>query len=367
MTYESQLYSDLEALIASTNAFVAKDYQLHGRKYRLYDYLLPNWTEFHMPGGLDARGTVFDVTDAKPTLVCLPPQKFFNYAEGGVDHMRAQVGIVMDKRDGSLMSTYTAPDGSVQLKSRGTMDQTGDQVADAMRWLERNSEFKRAIHALTVSGYTVNMEWTSPLNRIVIPYQQPELSILSLRSTVDGHTVSPDQIDVYPDWLVDYYQAHGQTPNQIHDLALTLTDTEGSVVQLIGDDGTYYVKCKSSRYTLMHKNKDSICNPRALFELVLSGGSDDIRDLLREDTVAQNLVNQTEAHVFPVHNQICFDIDQFHCDHGHLDRKSYAMLAKQKHDTIVPLLMNRYLGKPADVKRFMIANYDRYRVKEYSF
>ena len=360
MNYSQSLYAQLDQLVKTSTTYFFKDVQLpQGQVMRIFNYRLASWTEFQQGGALDARGTMFDITvPTNPRLVCLPPQKFFNYGEGTIDHSAATVGIIMDKRDGSLISTYTDDTGQLRLKSKGAL--WSDQAVAATKWLDGEPEFKSWLTMMDASGHTVNMEWTSPLNRIVVAYATQELRVLNLRNRNTGATTCPKWIHgVDRQRLVDYTEQVITAP-EVYERALVLTEGEGYVVEMLVDNHTYYVKCKSLHYLMLHKLKDNITNPRALYELVLNDGSDDIRELLASDEVAMSMVRLMEAHVFPIYNGICDKLEQWHAAHAHLDRKSYAIKCKAEHPTIMHLFMMKYVGNEYDVKQFMIKNFDMY-------
>lgn len=364
MTYCIDLWNNLESLVKGTDAFYSKDFELDSQIFRIYSYRLASWSEFQLPNALDARGVMFDVTDVSaPRLVCLPQQKCFNFSEGTVDHDVCKIALVMDKRDGSLISSYIDQRGVLRLKSKASL--FSQQAIDSQKWLNANPELRQQIMQAEMDGYTVNMEWTSPENRIVVPYSSPELRVLNIRNRNNGETVTPGHPRMQPfsQWLVDHWYLDSETlPSQAEKSALVLQEGEGYVVELLPPEGgKYFVKCKSEKYVLLHRNKDSINHVRSLFELAVNEGTDDIKELFATDAAAIELVEKMENHVFPIYNSICRRVDDFWQTNRTLDRKEYAILATQTNQDIMSLLMNRYIGREVDVKSFMIKNYDTYR------
>ena len=106
----TQLYQDLVTLCEKNKEFFYKDVQLESIKYRIFNYNLCSYEQFHRhPSALNCRGTMFNITDSETIrLVSLPPEKFFNYEEGDGRRIHAPnaFGIQMEKLDGSLISTY---------------------------------------------------------------------------------------------------------------------------------------------------------------------------------------------------------------------------------------------------------------------
>ena len=135
-----QLYDDLVSLCSPNSGFYYKDVQLDSAKYRIFNYNLCSYEQFQMKSALNCRGIMFDITDLENVrLVCLPPEKFFNYEEGDGKniHSLGTFGIQMEKLDGSLISTYLHTNDQGQqifkLKSKASLIST--QATEAMNLL----------------------------------------------------------------------------------------------------------------------------------------------------------------------------------------------------------------------------------------
>lgn len=123
--FASQMYQDLISLCKNNEGFFYKDAQLDSIKYRIFNYHLCSYEQFHnYPSALNCRGTMFNITDQENVrLVCLPPEKFFNYEEGDGHRIHASgiFGVQMEKLDGSLISTYLHPIDGIRLKSKAAL------------------------------------------------------------------------------------------------------------------------------------------------------------------------------------------------------------------------------------------------------
>jgi T4 RnlA family RNA ligase len=120
---QQKLYDNLIALTKANEAFYYQDFELDGKKYRIFNYRLASYTDFQQPGALECRGVMFEVQDEVAVrLASLPMEKFFNLNENPMTMNLdlTQVVRIEEKADGSLMSTYIHND-QLRLKSKGSL------------------------------------------------------------------------------------------------------------------------------------------------------------------------------------------------------------------------------------------------------
>lgn len=365
--FAEKTYVELVDLINKNDSFFFKDFELDGKKYRIFNYRLATWSLFLEPSALNCRGTMFDVTDEKNVkLVSLPPEKFFNYEEGGVDHTSGKLGVKMNKLDGSLISTYIHNE-ELYLKSKGSL--FSEQANDAMKLLgkEQNIEYKNQLENLSKLGYTVSLEYTAPHNRIVIPYQKEELTVLSVRNHKDGKNYYGLRLielldnlggfDKIKENIVSFESLKEQEINQLNfvDSIRQEQSGEGYVVEIILDSGDYYLtKIKNLKYIALHHTKDSVNSPRRLFEAIINEASDDLRSMFADDLYVLDKINEMESFVQPIYNHIVKTVEDFVLENKSLDRKTFAIKAKDEHSEYMGLIMNSYLDKENNYKEFAI-------------
>ena len=136
-----KLFEDLMSLCSQCNSFYFKDVKLDSIEYRIFNYNLCSYEQFHQyQSALNCRGTMFNITDLENVkLVSLPPEKFFNYEEGnGVQiHPLGTCRLQMEKLDGSLISTYLHTNNEneqvLRLKSKGSLK--SEQAEQSMNFL----------------------------------------------------------------------------------------------------------------------------------------------------------------------------------------------------------------------------------------
>ncbi len=364
MNFEQQTYNHLMNLISKNEAFFFKDFDLDNKTYRIMNYRLASWSLFQEPGALNCRGIMYDITDQNNVkLVSLPPEKFFNYEEGGVDHTKGKIGDKMVKMDGSLISSYIH-NGELYFKSKGSL--FSSQALDAMKFINReeNQNFKDEIFTLVKEGFTVNLEYTSPENRVVIPYQTEELTLLSARSHSTGENFFATKLknllrekNMFEtiNRMVHHESLHEHDIEQSKfvDNIRAEQDGEGYVVEIVLDDNnSYLTKIKNIKYIALHQTKDSVNSAKRLFEAIIEEASDDLRSMFADDPYVLNKVAEMEAKVQPIFNHIVKTVEDFHEANHELSRKDYAIKAQKEQPNFMGLLMNAYLKKPNDFKEF---------------
>jgi len=364
--YKTNLYNNLLNLANTNEAFFYKDYQLDHIYYRIFLYRLASYNDFLAPDALESRGIMFRIhEDEQPLeLVSLPMNKFFNDSENpftmGLDY--STIDQVMLKMDGSLMSTYLHND-KLMVKSKGAL--FSEHAINAMKWLDReeNSRFKEELEILTSWGYTINMEYTSPEPnmRIVIGYQEPKLTVLNIRNTDNGKYLSfiSDLHEAYTQirehWVDVIKVDNGiEFMNSISDM----TGIEGYVIRLKSGQ---FVKKKTKWYSALHHTKDSINNPRRLFECCLEETVDDLKSMFADDQYSISKILEMETFVSKTYNHLVKTSEDFYYDNKYLERKEFAIKAKseltQKEFSIVMLL---YSGKDFSYKDLMKKWYKDY-------
>lgn len=287
--------------------------------------------------------------DTPLRLAALPMHKFFNLHENPftMDLDLSTIKSVMIKEDGSLISSFLDHNFNLALKSKQHV--ASSQVQDAMIWLdlENNVGFKAAISKATMSGITVNMEWVAPSNRIVIGYKKSNLVVLNCRNIYTG-----EYVDI-PDYL-SQYAVKCVTVGDGKDFCATAVnevDKEGYVVTLA--DGTWF-KLKTSWYLTLHRVKDNATSPYGLFEAIINEASDDIRAMLFDDELIIRKLDLLESIVVHKFNHLVSTVENFYADHKALPRKEYMILAKNQNDNLMPLYVNKYLGREVSYKEFVL-------------
>lgn len=361
--FQTNLFNDLINLVASNEAFYKQEFMSNGHTYWIFNYRLASYTDFQAPSALEARGIMFEVNSAGELVEVksLPFFKFFNAFENpfvaNLDF--SDVSAIYVKADGSLMSTYVE-DSKLKLKSKGSI--TSEQALAAMNILTGNPTMYESLHASDVDGLTVNLEYTSPAHRIVLGYATPQLKVLNARSRETGSFVSYEE-------LVDRFGVDNVIERiDVDDTAKfcasidDMIDIEGYVIWM--NDGRI-VKRKCAWYLSLHHAKDSVNNPRRLFEAILDEGIDDLRSMFYTDVVAMKMIDEMQVKVDHLYNNMVKLVEEFYETNKHLDRKDYAIKGQTELERLYfGLAMTKYLDKPVDYKGFMKSKYKEFGVRD---
>jgi len=370
-SFQVTLWHDLMRLVNESEAFYFADQQNGDDWFRIFNYRLANYTEFTRPNGTECRGHTFRISeegyDAQPVaLVSLPMEKFWNLYEcpATMDLDLTTVTDIWHKMDGSLISTYLDSNGTMFLKSKGSL--ASDQALAAMAWLSWHPEFEAALHAWVSTGYTVNMEWCAPDNRIVIGYEEEGLRILNVRNNVTGEYVDQYTVeDAFGELAVDSVDVNQDflTIPEFIDMIPDMQQIEGFVVLL---ESGQRVKIKTLWYLALHRTKDNINSPRRLFEAVLEEATDDMRTLFHDDPLAIKTIQEMEEFVAEKYNHMVDTVERFYERNKDLERKEYAILGQQEFagTFYFSLAMNKYIEREFSYKEFLKGKWKQLGLKD---
>jgi RNA ligase len=359
MNYGQALYANLMQLVAANEAFYYVDADINGSLYRVFTYRLASYTDFLLPDALECRGHMFRLNGDSAELVSLPFEKFFNLNENPMtmDLDLSRVEFVHDKRDGSLISTYANDEGRVCLKSKTAL--ASDQALSAMGLMNRDWRLKHLLQNAVDAECTVIMEYTSPENRIVLPYQTDELRVLGARNNTNGEYVPYDELsDHFGDYMVEDYT---HMINYPADFIADIPNMKGIEGFVVGLPSGQRIKIKTDEYLSLHRAKDSVNSNKRLFEVCLNDASDDLRSLFHDDAYTLGRITEMEQIVGHAYNHMVSCVEQYHSENKDLDQKSYAIKGQQELDRLhFGLAMSKYHGKQVDYKQSLMRNFKKF-------
>jgi len=347
------LFNNLMKLSKDDNTPFYHSLQTYGDDYYLiFNYHFTDKDSWLLEDALESRGIMFEVTrDAKfIRIASRPMQKFFN--KGEVDFIEySKPAYVMDKVDGSLISSWKDATGKLQVKSKGSL--YSDHAIAAQEFLDEpgNAMMKTFLYRMEDEGYTVNMEWTSPdpKFRIVLHYEKPALIILNARHRETGEYYNQVELhDRMHSRMVELYLSN--------DILNDLEDQTGIEGYVVIDDKNNWYKLKTPWYLERHRAKDFINQPYAFVNLVLKEEADDVLGLvadqppLHEEMIALQHMIVTKA------NHFVNIVTKYYKENKDLSRKDYAIKAQEELVGFeFPLAMQYYVNESEpDWKGFLL-------------
>lgn len=371
--YQAKLFSNLNELVKTSEAFfVTKAVNpITETVFWMFNYRLPSYSDFQLPSAIEARGIMFEMNGDTPvSLASFPMFKFFNLHENPsvMDLDFDTINRVEVKADGSLISTYV-DNGGVYLKTKGSL--TSQQAVSSYEWIQHASQADlwASVQHLTLNGYTVNMEWTSPRNRIVLSYQEEQLFILNVRNNQTGVIYSSAEdlqrvcefnVSHLHNWWIDSVDITNMDKKQFISSIESMQGIEGFIVKF---DNGKWVKVKTTQYRNLHKTKDSINNDKDLYVCIVNETADELRSLFYDDEYALKRITVAEEHVSKHYNHMIHTVETFFEENKHLSRKDYAVKGQAELDKhLFVLAMEKYIGRDVDYKTSMIKSYDIYQL-----
>lgn len=372
MMYFQTLFDALMELCAPEDApFYFVDHILDGVSYRVFTYRLGQYSDFIKPYARECRGHMFRMRSNDPTavdrLVAMTMQKFFNLNENPLTmnlDLSKGAALIMDKEDGSLISSYFHGT-KLRLKSKTALE--SEQAVAAMSYLASNAALLAFVEVMTANDWTVNMEFTSPHYRIVVPHQAERLTVLNCRYMHDGRYMPYTSLKALmeakgcAEHLVKNHEVENlqEFINSVPDLN---TGVEGYVVQLI--EGETF-KIKTNGYIALHRLKDSIGSQKRLFEVVVNEAHDDAKASFADDAFILTQIAEMESKVAAIWTKLKTGPIAFHNANKALDRKSFAILGQEQLDRMYfGLAMTLYLDKEPNYKEWMLKHYKELGIKD---
>ncbi|QJT71760.1 RNA ligase [Shewanella phage Thanatos-1] len=242
-----------------------------GSKFRTFHYHFIDERRF-TDETREARGICFEMEGEIPLRVASRPFiRFDNWNSNTMNE--EEIDFMTLKVDGSIVSTYTDK-GHLKLKSNSSI--LSDVAALSMSVLLdiRHHALADRLKELDLYGLTVVMEFTSPKNKVVVDYTEPKLTVLAVRNKETGEEVPYNEIlkdPILRPYLVERFLVSVDTIDKIEGI-------EGYVIH----SGNKRFKKKTSWY--MKRHSAISMRPRAIYEAIAAGISDDIKEFVSEES-----------------------------------------------------------------------------------
>ena len=321
--------------------------------------------------------------------------KFMNIGEGCNQFNISEKDLLDNKKDliatlkidGSLLIRYVH-NGIVKWRTRGSLEvglDNKDEINDFIK------KYPKLNNPSLYNNVSLLFEWVSPKNQIVIKYESPDIflvgailyeantcwynnsfSLIKIKEN-DSRAISLEKISADLDVrCVPHFNLTNQ--KEIIDLISKLKtekEIEGYVIRLHQEQAL--VKIKSDHYFILHTLKSKLTT-ESLIDLWLSWGKPDYETFHSKFEAAYDF--ETWTTIIPaissiydgikVADAIINHIIKFVEENRHLQRKDFALMAKQKYQNeklsmCFSLLDNKPL-KNNPIKTFIMQNCKMYEL-----
>lgn len=236
-------------------------------------YNISNGESFRSPVEKEARGITFDDTGK---ILSRPLHKFFNLAERAevqpavLDWSKMVAGF--DKMDGSMISTGIYK-GQFFAKSKKSFK--SDVAVSAEGFVSKNQKYYEFTQYCSQANFTPIFEFTSPKHRIVLRYDDDNMTLLHVRHNITGEYLMPAEKEA----LAMRFDIPVNKPlfGEEFDLASllknlnTVEGIEGYVIQFVNGE---MIKIKTKWYMNLH-HAVSFVRERDIARLVVEEKLDD--------------------------------------------------------------------------------------------
>lgn len=272
-------------------------------------YMISGDDTFNDEWSRECRGITFCNDTGK--VIMRTMHKFFNMGERESTRREnlpwGQVTQIMDKRDGSMISGCFH-NGEILIKTKKSF--TSEVALMAKEFIETDFDdrtsprnYKGFIAECTGYGWTPSFEYTTPKQRIVLPYEADELVLLHVRDNVTGEYIpySGMTTDTVHGGMYDMDRVFNELSRLITEFVIPVVETkkivhsnpdidalvnflntaegiEGSIIQFHDGD---MVKLKTPWYLKLHRAVTFV-RERDIARLVLDETLDDVKNAMAE-------------------------------------------------------------------------------------
>lgn len=291
--------------------------------YQVLDYSYVAKTTFDTALARECRGLKFDATGR---VIARPFHKFFNLGEKQAPETLdfTQPHQVMEKRDGSMVHPAMVAGQMVFMTRMGGTAQADLAMSHA------TPNLLAMCRSLIADGITPIFEFTSEMNRVVLAYNRPSLTLLAGRDMTTGAYLTWAQLqDLAGSFAVPLVRSYRPVRNidSFVKAARALSEAEGYVIAF---ECGHRIKIKSDGYVLRHKALSGLRHEKNVLAWIAAGAVDDVLPLLRTELRAH-----LRDYSCRVEQQIADHSARllaFHQQNGELPRKDYAIKAMAEID-----------------------------------
>lgn len=230
----------------------------------------------------EARGLIFDKAGK---LIRRPLHKFKNVNESQETQFceidLSQPHSILEKLDGSLISPFKL-NGEVKI---GTRMGLTDVASQPEAFIASHPNYIDLIEQVELLDITLNFEWLSRKQRIVIDHPTDNLVLIAARNRHSGQYMTYDWLakigQEFNIPVVRQFPVEGKTIEQVCNFIYNCADDVEGIV--IAFDSGRRLKIKTEAYVRIHKAKDAILKERNVVDMIINEKLDDVMAMLPEE------------------------------------------------------------------------------------
>lgn len=235
----------------------------------------------------ECRGIAFD---GAGRIISRPFHKFFNYGERqtAIPDFLLEDLVIQDKLDGSMIRPLYLHNGNPLATKMGITE----IALQAQDFIKDKPKYTRFIEACRDEKVTPIFEWCSRLNKVVLNYPEPQLTLLAMRHLETGEYYCPiNSLAAIHDIPRCPYDTLGKT-DFVKELQRIKDEKDKEGYVLVFKDG-HRMKVKTDWYVTLHKAKDAVSREKHVIKMMLEGTIDDHKPLV--DSVTQKAIAEFET------------------------------------------------------------------------
>jgi hypothetical protein len=303
-----------ELLSSDPYNLIIKDYQ--GKENDLKDLVVfsyPINADFNYEICKEARGVILDKFDW--SVVQRGFDKFFNYGEKYADELDWNSSKVMEKVDGSIIKCSYYKDKWL-ISTNNSINAFETHLHNDNRLMETDNKFETFgqlfTHAFDMNllkdyskSYTYIFEIVSPENRIVVPYEKPEVIFLGSRHRGTGVESAPME-NFFSGIRIPKKYGLSSLEEVIQSAESLPFSDEGYVVV---DDSFKRIKVKSPSYVAAHHlANNGTVSVKNVVEMIQTGESEEYLTYFPENKIA---FEKVESALKKLNHQLHLLVDDY--------------------------------------------------------
>ena len=284
------------------------------------------------------------ILDKEGNVVAKAFDKFFNYEELTLNDIPNESFEVFEKMDGSLGILFWYQ-GKWILASRGSF--VSDQSVKAMEILKS----KYNVESIP-KGYTTLVEIIYPENRIVCSYDDEQLIVLSMFSTISGKEMGYDTLlSISEESKMPVVKKYDGITDYDTLKSTISGNQEGYVIRF---KNGFRMKIKGEEYVRLHRILTGFSNVD-IWEYLKDGKDlDELLDRVPDefDLWVKNTVKDLNKQFWQIQSSSAGFVDNYRrtrsLAHIPFDKKEFAALVMTQPKTLRPIMFSMYDGKKYD-------------------